>query len=104
MLCKVVERLGLSYKTANELNNIIDNELPGRPPFKSQEFIIGGECLQFHYRDILLCIQAIFGDPEFSRDMVFAPERHYENPEQMNRVYSEMHTGDWWWSVQVRAK
>ena len=100
----MVERLGLSYKTANELNTIIDNKLPGCPPFKSQELVIGGERLQFHYRDILPCIRAIFGDPDLARDMVFAPERHYHDPQRTNRIYSEMHTGDWWWSVQVRNK
>jgi len=104
MLCKVVEGLGLSYKTANELNSIIDNNLPGRPPFKTRELVIGGEHLEFHYREILPSIQAIFGNPELAHDMVFAPERHYHDSEQKHRVYSEMHTGDWWWSVQVCIK
>jgi len=96
-----VERLGLSYHTANKLNSIIDN-LPGRPPFKSRDFLIGNETLRFHFRDIVPCIHAIFGDPEFAQDLVFAPERHYAVHEQTCRVYSEMYTGDWWWSKQVR--
>lgn len=36
--------------------------------------------------------------------MVFAPEQHYTNAEKTHRIYNEMHTGDWWWSVQVRDK
>jgi hypothetical protein len=32
---------------------------------------------------------------------VFAPERHYTNEERTCRIYNEMHTGDWWWTVQV---
>ena len=44
-LQKVVERLGLSYKTANELNQIINQELPGHPPFKSQELVIRGKSI-----------------------------------------------------------
>jgi hypothetical protein len=75
--------------------------LPGRPPFKCQDIRIGGETLQFHFRDILDCIRGIYGDPEFVRDLVFAPERHYVDHERTRRVYSEMYTGDWWWSVQV---
>jgi hypothetical protein len=47
------------------------------------------------------CIRGIYGDPEFVRDLVFAPERHYVDHERTRRVYSEMYTGDWWWSVQV---
>ncbi|KAI9429265.1 hypothetical protein H4582DRAFT_1827220 [Lactarius indigo] len=97
---EVVERLGLSYSTSNELNSIID-KLPGPPPFKSDVLEVGGEHLQFHHRDIILCIQALFGKPEFARDLVFAPERHYADAERICRVYSEMHTGDWWWSVQT---
>lgn len=30
---KVVDHLGLSYSTANELNAIINSDLPGQPPF-----------------------------------------------------------------------
>ncbi|KAF8271639.1 hypothetical protein EI94DRAFT_1698040 [Lactarius quietus] len=47
----LVEALGLSYHTSRELNNIIDNDLPGTPAFKSKDFTIGGELLQFHYRN-----------------------------------------------------
>jgi len=74
MLCKVVEGLGLSYKTENKLNSIINNNLPGCPPFKTQELVIRGECLEFHYQEILPSIQAIFGNLELAHDMVFAPE------------------------------
>ena len=85
---------------ANKLNSII-NDLPGHPPFKSQDFLIGNETLRFHFRDIVPCICAIFGDPEFARDLVFAPEQYYVVHEQTCQVYSEMYTGDWWWSKQV---
>ncbi|KAH9967808.1 hypothetical protein BC827DRAFT_1122839 [Russula dissimulans] len=98
----VVEALGLSYRTADELNAIIDKTLPGYPSFKSLAIKIGGEELQFHYRDILPSIQALYGNPEFVCDLIFAPEQHYLDSEKTHRVYSEMHTGDWWWSVQVR--
>ncbi|KAH9953413.1 hypothetical protein BC827DRAFT_1282164 [Russula dissimulans] len=96
----VVEALGLSYRTADELNAIIDKTLPGYPSFKSLAIKIGGEELQFHYRDILPLIQALYGNPEFACDLIFAPERHYLDSEKTHQVYSEMHTGDWWWSVQ----
>ena len=77
MWLKLTGRLGVSYRTVKDLNLIIDN-LPGRrPPFQCQDVLIGNEKLQFHFRDILLCIRAIYGDPEFAQDLVFAPERHY---------------------------
>jgi hypothetical protein len=97
----VVDKLGLSYHTPNELNDIIDNTLPGRPPFKCHDLAIAGETLQFYYRDILQCIRTLFGDPEFAQDLIFAPERHYTDRERTSRVYSELHTSNWWWAVQV---
>jgi hypothetical protein len=99
--CKVVDRLGLSYSTSRELNKIIDMKLTPLPLFQCQPLTVGGECLEFHYRNIIECIQALFGNPEFVHDLVFAPERHYTDATQACRVYNEMHTGDWWWSVQV---
>ncbi|KAH8976821.1 hypothetical protein EDB92DRAFT_2012952 [Lactarius akahatsu] len=98
---ELVNKLGLSYRTSVELNNLIDKALPGRPSFQCENLTIGGEDLQFHYRDIVPCIRALFGNPEFAHELVFAPERHYTDAERTCRIYSEMHTGDWWWSVQT---
>lgn len=98
---KVVDKLGLSYRTAKQLNDIIDNKLPGRPSFRCRTFDIGNERLEFYSRDIIECIRSLFGDPQFARDLVFAPERHYTSTERTSRIYNEMYTGDWWWAVQV---
>ncbi|KAH9040509.1 hypothetical protein EDB85DRAFT_1858737, partial [Lactarius pseudohatsudake] len=98
---EVVDKLGLSYRTPNELNNIIDKELPERPQFKCEDVSIAGNTFQFYYCDILQCIRTLYGNPEFARDLVFAPERHYTDHERTCRVYSEIHTGDWWWAVQT---
>jgi Plavaka transposase len=98
---KVVKALGLSFCTVKELNEKIDDELPACPPFRCKEVSFGEERLDFHYRDVMQCIRAIYGDPQFAQDLVFAPERHYTNQERTCRVYNEIHTGDWWWKVQV---
>ena len=92
----------MSNSSTKELNHIVDNMLPGHPVFKCRELVIGGETLELYFRNILSCIRTIYGDPELAQDLVVAPERHFTNIEQTDRVYSEMHTGDWWWSVQVR--
>ena len=87
MWLKLTGRLGVSYRTMKDLNLIIDN-LPGRRPlFQCQDVLIGNEKLQFHFRDILLCICAIYGDPEFVQDLVFTPERHYADQERMQWCY-----------------
>ena len=73
MQWKVVQRLGLSYGTTKQLNNLID-DLAGRPPFLCEELVMGGEHLKFHCRKIIPCLKVLFGDPEFKDDLVFAPE------------------------------
>ena len=54
-----------------------------------------------YFRNVLECIAALYGDPEFARHLVYAPERHYSDPDMQNRVYGELHTGEWWWETQV---
>ncbi|EPQ49860.1 hypothetical protein GLOTRDRAFT_51483, partial [Gloeophyllum trabeum ATCC 11539] len=95
----VRDSLGLSYKDADSLNKIVD-ALPGRPKFRREEVIVAEEAFEVYHRDVLECIQALYGDPEFAADLIFAPERHYSDPDMTIRMYSDMHTGKWWWATQ----
>lgn len=97
-----MDALGLSYHKSGQLNDIIDKDLPGRPSFRCDEVIIGDERLEFYCRDVLECIRSLYGDPEFTQDLVFSPERHYTSHERKCRIYNEMYTCEWWWAVQVR--
>jgi len=97
---QVHEKLGLSYKNSKELNIIVD-KLPSRPKFHKDEITVSGQAFDIYHRDILECIQSLLGDPEFEGKLKFAPEKHYSGPDQLNRVYSDVHTGKWWWKVQV---
>ena len=100
MLWEVSDRLGLLYSTAKELNNIV-NTLPDHPlAFKCKDFTIGGEWLTFSFWDILECVQALYGNPDFMNALVFAPECHYLDSEHVCWIYTEMHTGDWWWKYR----
>lgn len=53
------------------------------------------------FRDVVKCVEALFGDSEFARYLVFVPEKHYGDEEKTDRLYHDMHTGDWWWDTQV---
>ena len=97
----MVERLGLSFKNSNELNNIIDKSLPGRPAFKRYEVMLGNEVCEVFFRDIIPCIRALFGDPNFDAVLALTPEKHYVDEERKVRMYHDMNTGRWWWSTQV---
>ncbi|KAG6825968.1 hypothetical protein H0H92_001684, partial [Tricholoma furcatifolium] len=96
----VAEKLGLSFTNTRELNRIIDKSLPGRPQFERQEIMIGDEVCEVFFRDVMACIRALLGDPDFAPYLVFAPEKHYSNEERTHRLYHDMHTGKWWWSTQ----
>ena len=77
------------------------DELPGRSPFVRKDIIIGGENLMFYHQEIVPSLRALYSNPEFQHDLIFSPERHFADKERTQRVYNDMHTGDWWWSVQV---
>ena len=100
---KVHDRLSLSFKTSRELNQMIDTHLPGRPPFQRKEILVGNEVCELYFRDVIQCIRALFGDPDFAPYLIFAPERHYTDEDREEMMYHDMHTGAWWWFTQVRG-
>ncbi|PPQ97936.1 hypothetical protein CVT26_002941 [Gymnopilus dilepis] len=100
----VCEALKLSFKNSEQLNKIVDSKLPGRPEFKRHEVVIGGEVLEFYSRDPLECLEALWGDPEFVNDLIVEPERHYADEDMTIRLYHDMQTANWWWSVQKEVQ
>jgi Plavaka transposase len=100
---KVIEGLGLSYKTAAELNKLIDQKLLDCPSFKRYEVMVGAEVCDIYLRDVVACIKALFIDPDLAQYLVTAPEKHftYGSDERKICMYYDMHTGRWWWVMQV---
>ncbi|THU98815.1 hypothetical protein K435DRAFT_795398 [Dendrothele bispora CBS 962.96] len=97
----VAEALDLSYRNTNELNNIIDQDLPSRrPTFSRQEVVIGGKAFDFYNRNPLDCIRALYGNPDHAQYLCFSPERHYADPDKTMRLYHDFNTGKWWWDTQ----
>lgn len=85
----------------SDINDIVDALPSPRPRFHAEEVVVGGEAYEVYFRDVLECIRSLYGDPEFARHLVFLPERHYADPDHTMRLYHDMHTGKWWWAVQV---
>ncbi|KAH8100185.1 hypothetical protein BXZ70DRAFT_893418 [Cristinia sonorae] len=103
----VAERLELSYKNSNELNKIIDTHLPTRRPrFQREEIMVdaAGASFDVYFRDVIECVSALLGDPEFAPYLVFSPERHYADENQNIRLFHDMHTGRWWWATQLAVE
>jgi hypothetical protein len=101
---QVCDKLGLSYRNSRELNKIIDTQIPARrPQFQRKEILVAGEAFDVYCRDIIECVRALYGDPEFAPYLVFQPERHYTDQDKTERLYHDLHTGQWWWQTQVRT-
>ena len=47
------------------------------------------------------CIAEIYGRHDLVPHLKFKPERHYADADKTIRIYGDMHTGRWWWEVQV---
>jgi hypothetical protein len=100
---QISEHLSLSFKNANELNAIVDHGLlTGRPKFKCEQIVVAGEAFDIYYRDVIECVKSLYGAPDFTKYLAFAPERHYSDEDEMIRLFHDMHTGKWWWDTQVR--
>ncbi|KAJ3537477.1 hypothetical protein NM688_g6681 [Phlebia brevispora] len=94
--------LGLSYKNVRELNQLVDALPASWPVFKHGEIFLGKEVFDIYYRDIIECIRALYGNPEFAQYLIFTPEKHYVKGSdgRYYRLYHDLHTGKWWWKVQ----
>ncbi|KAM6491367.1 hypothetical protein JOM56_013141 [Amanita muscaria] len=96
----VQEQLSLAFKNTRELNKMIDEHLPGQPPFGRHEILVCNEVSEVYFRDIVSCVRSLFADPDFAPYLVFRPEEHYTDATKQERMYHDMHSGDWWWSTQ----
>lgn len=99
---QLVEVLGLLYKNTRDLNKLIDNGLPCQPRFHRHDLQIGTETATMYARNIVPCIEALYSNPEFAEHLIFKPERHFRCfGREQARVFHDMHTGNWWWKIQV---
>lgn len=55
------------------------------------------EPISFFYRDPVECIKYLLRQPMFAGRLHYAPRRRFNDGE---RLYTEMHTADWWWETQ----
>ena len=52
----------------------------------------------FWHRDLIACAKWILRQAAYKDHLIYAPVRSFNTAG--NRIYNEMHTGDWWWSAQ----
>lgn len=102
----VRDKLNLSFKTTSEMNNRIDSLPDTRPAFTRTEIKLDNVTYDVYSRNILACIQALIGNPDFAELLVFLPEEHYikGKDSKPQRVFHDMHTGTWWPAAQAAVE
>ncbi|KAF8426429.1 hypothetical protein BGX38DRAFT_1278994 [Terfezia claveryi] len=91
--------LGVGYRSGhtwrNKMRALIDQPAwqHGTVDFHLQKGVT------FFYRDVEQCIRYLLRQKAYAQYLVFKPQKDFDR--QGNRVYTEMHTGDWWWDTQM---
>jgi hypothetical protein len=91
--------LGVGYKSGHTWRNKIRG-LVDQPQWQngSVDFHLQ-RGVKFFFRDVIECIQYLLCQKVFAEDLIFEPKREFDR--QGFRVYTEMHTANWWWETQV---
>ena len=90
-----------SFRSAYTLQQHLDVLAPFGEYVTWTEAAIGDgrHTTTFYYRNALDCVRSPVNLVAYRSDMVNAPIREYDSSGE--RLYSEMHTADWWWDTQV---
>jgi len=58
--------------------------------------------IKYCSRDIIKSMRWLMQQPAYAEDLINAPQRCFNRDTPPKRLYTEMHTVDWWWETQVR--
>ena len=90
-----------SFQSAYTLQQHLDILDPFGEYLTCTEAAIGDDrhTTTFHYRNTLNCVRYMVRQVAYRSDMVYSLIGEYDSSGE--RLYSEMHTADWWWDTQV---
>jgi hypothetical protein len=101
---ELANTLRLSFETAGELNEIIDEQLPWPMEWKRTTIGLQNQSFEIFYREPLDCVRKLFSNPIFKEYMSYRPEKLYCDATKEDRQYNEFNSGDWWWETQVSCR
>jgi hypothetical protein len=97
-----------SFQSAEHMWKLIDS-LPdalGPRSWKSQSLLVvedGKEIkCPFYYRNPLDYVCLLLRHLPFKKDLVWAPVRRFSDAQHSERLYSDLHTDDYWWTKQEK--
>ncbi|RDB31099.1 hypothetical protein Hypma_000008 [Hypsizygus marmoreus] len=99
---KLIQRLGLSFRTAQQLRNRAEllpkgpewNCKPWKTTFPTKSKV------SLFYRDPIDCIQSLLHHPLMKDHINFTPFRMFKTAERMMRIYTEWLSGNVAWEMQ----
>lgn len=97
------EKLGLSYNDMNGLHKIVDG-IPDRARWQHETLSFGDhpdDEYLLQSRDVIEAVMALLGNPAYAKHLVYKPSKLFKDASRKKRIYNEMWTGRWWWTVQV---
>jgi Plavaka transposase len=91
----------IKFASARSFFRCLDILAECQCPWTKINIIFDGSAggITFWKRDALAVVQEILENAGIADKCVFAPVREYNTEGQ--RVYTSMHTANWWWDVQV---
>lgn len=90
-----------SFSSAHTLFQSIDrmDQCLGWGSWKTGTVQLWSGTEPYFYRDPVDIVRYLLRQKVFAKDFAYAPARHYSSDDE--RVYSDMHTADAWWELQV---
>jgi hypothetical protein len=58
--------------------------------------------IKYWSRDIIKSMTWLMRQPAYAEHRIYAPQRGFNSNTPPKRLYTEIHTVDWWWETQVR--
>ena len=71
------------------------------PKFCQDNVMVNGKTFEIFHWNVLDCITEIYSCHHLTPHLKFKPEWHYADGDMTVWIYGDMHTGKWWWEVQV---
>ena len=56
--------------------------------------------INYWSRHIIKSMRWLMGQPAYAKHRIYAPQRCFNSDTPPKRLYTEMHTADWWWETQ----
>lgn len=95
---------GECFTSSYTLCNLLDDLDPDLAPSSWKPWAIdhhGVGLIEFRYRSVEKMIRHIFKQQSHTPYMVYKPVREYTAADKEYRLFSELHTAEWWWKMQV---